>query len=213
MNSVELRMEWPIHVPALGLCPRHGLRKIDFGQHLAERVFDFQVQTRSHERRHVHLGNNVSCKQHQKISDKSNYSCKDITCSSYKNDGVLRYDGPPNSWGYLIFKKKYKWPTRMPTSEYVLPLERIKLNASRTHGKYIALNRVPNQKLTITSLFNWHQMYSTDKIIGSIRNWNRQVIISFKTMSYVQQADFCTCRLNSNPIVTQHNQLNSNRKK
>lgn len=59
----------------------------------------------------------------------------------------------------------------MPTNENVLPLDKIKLNASSTHGKYIALNRVPNQKLTMTSLFNWHQMYSTDKIIGSIRSY------------------------------------------
>lgn len=42
----------------------------------------------------------------------------------------------------------------MPTNENVLPLDKIKLNPSSTHGKYIALNRVPNQKLTMTSLFN-----------------------------------------------------------
>lgn len=42
----------------------------------------------------------------------------------------------------------------MPTSENVLPLDRIKLKPNKTHGKYIALNRVPNQKLTITSLFS-----------------------------------------------------------
>lgn len=70
------------------------------------------------------------------------------------NAGVVRYDGPPNSCGYLIFKKKYKCPTKMPTSEYVLPFDKIKLNANKTHGKYIALKRVPNQKFTITSLFS-----------------------------------------------------------
>lgn len=59
----------------------------------------------------------------------------------------------------------------MPTNEYVLPLDKIKLNANKTHGKYIALNLVPNQKLTITSLFSWHQIYNTDKINGSIKSW------------------------------------------
>jgi len=33
----------------------------------------------------------------------------------------------------------------------------IKLNPSKTQGRYIALNWVPNQKLTIVSLFSWHQ--------------------------------------------------------
>lgn len=33
----------------------------------------------------------------------------------------------------------------------------IKLNNNNIQGKYIALKLVPNQKLTITSLFNWHQ--------------------------------------------------------
>lgn len=45
----------------------------------------------------------------------------------------------------------------------------IKLNPNNTHGKYIALKRVPNQKVTITSLFNWHHTYNTLKTIGSIR--------------------------------------------
>lgn len=66
----------------------------------------------------------------------------------------------------------------MPTSENVLLFDRIKLNPSNTHGKYMALNRVPNQKLTITSLFSWHQMYSTDRINGSINSceWREKKI-------------------------------------
>lgn len=59
----------------------------------------------------------------------------------------------------------------MPINEYVLPLDKTKLNANKTHGKYMALKRVPNQKLTIASLFSWHQMYSTDRIIGSINSY------------------------------------------
>lgn len=58
----------------------------------------------------------------------------------------------------------------MPTNEYVLPLDKIKLNPNKTHGKYIALNRVPNQKFTMTSLLSWHQMYKTLKINGSIKS-------------------------------------------
>lgn len=75
----------------------------------------------------------------------------------------------------------------MPTNENVLPLDKIKLNPNSTHGKYIALNRVPNQKLTMTSLFNWHQMYSTDKIIGSISSCNdtsTQLVDSKLTLTF-----------------------------
>lgn len=88
--------------------------------------------------------------------------------STYSILGVSKYDAPPNSCGYLNFKKKYKWPTIMPISENISPLDKIKLKASNTHGRYIALKRVPNQNVTITSLFIWHQTYSTDKTIGSI---------------------------------------------
>lgn len=53
----------------------------------------------------------------------------------------------------------------------------IKLNPSKTHGRYIALNWVPNQKFTIVSLFNWHQTYSTLSTIGSIRYYGKIEII------------------------------------
>lgn len=38
--------------------------------------------------------------------------------------------------------------------EATYPDPRMKLNPNRTHGRYIALKRVPNQKDTITSLEN-----------------------------------------------------------
>ena len=47
--------------------------------------------------------------------------------------------------------------------------EIITLKPSKTQGRYIALNWVPNQKLTIVSLFNWHQTYRTLRTIGSIK--------------------------------------------
>lgn len=37
---------------------------------------------------------------------------------------------------------------------YNYPPEIMKLKANNTQGKYMALNRVPNQKFTIVSLFN-----------------------------------------------------------
>ena len=49
----------------------------------------------------------------------------------------------------------------MPMSSMTPPPAMIMLKAKRTHGRYIALNWVPNQKLTITSLFSWHHTYST----------------------------------------------------
>lgn len=66
----------------------------------------------------------------------------------------------------------------MPTSEKVLPLDRMRLKPRRIHGKYIALNLVPNQKLTMTSLFSWHHTYSTDKIIGSISSCEIRLKVS-----------------------------------
>ena len=67
-------------------------------------------------------------------------------------------------------RKKYKWPRRMPISSMTPPPEMITLKAKRTQGRYIALNCDPNQKLTMTSLFNWHQMYKTASTRGSMRN-------------------------------------------
>ena len=45
----------------------------------------------------------------------------------------------------------------------------IMLKPNRTHGRYMALNWVPNQKLTMVSLFNWHHTYRMDITMGSIR--------------------------------------------
>ena len=39
----------------------------------------------------------------------------------------------------------------------------------RTHGRYMALNCVPNQKVTMVSLLIWHQTYRMDITMGSIR--------------------------------------------
>lgn len=64
----------------------------------------------------------------------------------------------------------------MPTTENMPPFDKITLNANNTHGKYMALNLVPNQKLTIVSLFSWHQTYSTDRIIGSIRSYYKHKV-------------------------------------
>ena len=43
-----------------------------------------------------------------------------------------------------------------------------RLNANRTQGKYMALNCVPNQNVTMVSLLSWHQTYIMDITIGSI---------------------------------------------
>lgn len=48
----------------------------------------------------------------------------------------------------------------------------IQLNNKITHGIYIALNCIPNQNCMIVSLFNWHQIYITLKIIPSIKTYN-----------------------------------------
>ena len=45
---------------------------------------------------------------------------KDVL-GTYSIWGVVRKMGPPNSWGYWIARKKYKWPTTMPTSS-IIPL-------------------------------------------------------------------------------------------
>ena len=42
-------------------------------------------------------------------------------------------------------------------------------NPNSTHGRYMALNCVPNQKVTIVSLLIWHQTYRMDITMGSIR--------------------------------------------
>ena len=42
-------------------------------------------------------------------------------------------------------------------------------NPNSTQGRYIALNCVPNQKVTIVSLLIWHQTYRMDITMGSIR--------------------------------------------
>ena len=86
-----------------------------------------------------------------------------------KNWGVDSRLGPPKSWGYVNIKKKYKCPMRMPMSSITPPFAMIRLNANSTHGRYIALNWVPNQKVTMVSLFNWHQMYKTARTKGSIK--------------------------------------------
>ena len=45
----------------------------------------------------------------------------------------------------------------------------IQLKSMITHGMYIALNCIPNQKDIIVSLFSWHQTYMTLRIMASIR--------------------------------------------
>ena len=42
-------------------------------------------------------------------------------------------------------------------------------NPKSTQGRYMALNCVPNQKVTIVSLLIWHQTYRMDITMGSIR--------------------------------------------
>ncbi len=73
---------------------------------------------------------------------------------SYRTLGVASRLGPPKSCGYLNMRKKYRCPMRMPISSMTPPPAMIMLKAKRTHGRYMALNWVPNQKLTITSLFS-----------------------------------------------------------
>lgn len=50
------------------------------------------------------------------------------------------------------------------------PPDVIMVNPKKTHGKYMALNLVPNQKVTITSLLSWHHTYITAATMGSMRN-------------------------------------------
>ncbi len=57
----------------------------------------------------------------------------------------------------------------MPMSSMMPPPAMIMLNAKRTHGRYMALNWVPNQNCTITSLLSWHQTYSIERTKGSMR--------------------------------------------
>ena len=63
-------------------------------------------------------------------------------------------------------------------------------NPNSTHGRYMALNCVPNQKLTIVSLLIWHQTYRIDMTIGSIR----------------------TMKFRKRPIMTDRIKLNNNMK-
>ena len=63
-------------------------------------------------------------------------------------------------------------------------------NPNSTHGRYIALNCVPNQKLTIVSLLIWHQTYRIDITMGSIR----------------------TMKFRKRPIMTDRIKLNNNMK-
>lgn len=65
--------------------------------------------------------------------------------------------------------------------KFTHPPEIISLKANRTHGRYMALNCEPNQKLTMTSLFNWHHTYKTLNTIGSISSYkNKTKIIKNK---------------------------------
>lgn len=73
----------------------------------------------------------------------------------------------------------------------------MKLNAKNTQGKYIALNVVPNQKVTIVSLFNWHHTYKILKTIQSISNWkdyriNKYLVCNVKTTSKETANLLCT---------------------
>ena len=63
-------------------------------------------------------------------------------------------------------------------------------NPNSTHGRYMALNCVPNQKLTIVSLLIWHQTYRIDMTMGSIR----------------------TMKFRKRPIMTDRIKLNNNMK-
>ena len=63
-------------------------------------------------------------------------------------------------------------------------------NPNSTHGRYIALNCVPNQKLTMVSLFIWHHTYRMDITMGSIR----------------------TMKFRKRPIMTDRIKLNNNMK-
>jgi len=54
------------------------------------------------------------------------------------------------------------------TINFTHPPAITRLKQSNTHGRYMALNCVPNQNVTIVSWLNWHHTYSTAITIGSM---------------------------------------------
>lgn len=48
--------------------------------------------------------------------------------------------------------------------------------AASAQGRYMALNLVPNQKLTMTSLFSWHQIYVMASTSMSMRKYTLKIM-------------------------------------
>lgn len=124
------------------------------------------------------FGNNLYLKPRNKYNTSNSRGFPlDLTRRTYRKEGVDINVGPSNSRGYWKLKKKNRWPITMPMRSSIPPPRMIKLNANNTQGRYMALKLVPNQKLTTTSLFNWHQIYKTVITAQSIKYWKENLIV------------------------------------
>lgn len=79
------------------------------------------------------------------------------------------------------------------------PPDIISLKPNKTQGRYIALNCDPNQKLTMTSLFNWHHTYRTLSTIGSISSYKK--ILYALRPNYKKNIPFIKAALKFRPLL------------